>query len=125
METTAHETSRRAVLAAGAALATVAGPARSASPNDRLHREADAIKAMVDSYNADDATTPHQWTAWKERESAFIREVEALPATPANAPIKARAVSLIYDDGLEDLFEQDTTDSRPVLQIIRALEGRA
>ena len=117
-------TTPRDVFAGTVALAAM--PAAAATP-DALRRELLALetcRARLDSAAASGASIPTaEWEAWGTAEEALLERVEALPAVRANAAIKARAVSMIYHDGLDQMFE-DTTDARLCRQIVRALSER-
>jgi hypothetical protein len=115
-------TTRRAVFATTMALGALAALPATAAPD--LATELQLLRIAQDRLNQHTAANPAPdalWVEWEERHLSLMRRIEALPVTPANAPIKAKAVFDIIDGDLSALNEQNTTLERLLIQVIRAL----
>ncbi|MBN9146232.1 hypothetical protein J2X73_004472 [Novosphingobium sp. 1748] len=82
--------------------------------------ELDAVDALAQQVDTEGfpASETERWEQWSMR---VWREIEALPTTQENAPIKARAVLSIIGGDLEGLNDGQTTACRLIRQIVLAL----
>ncbi len=102
------------VVAVGATLPVLASTSATASP---YYAELDAIDAFTRALNAE-RHPESDWDRWEAWTNRVYREIEALPPTPENAKIKARAVWSITSGNMEDLNAGQSTCCRMVRQII-------
>lgn len=122
-------TTRRAVLGAMAlassagAVPLMAAPPTSASDGvaaNSYFAELDAYDAFSRRLNA----KPHaetDWDRWEEWGCRLHSEIEALPPTPGNARIKARAIWSIVAGDMEDLNRGQCMVDRMIRQIVTSL----
>ena len=115
---------RRSLLASGLAtvVAVGAAPAALAIPSapSPFFAELDAIdreSARLNAGSFDEAT----WDRWDEWSNRIYREIEALPPTPENAKIKARAIWSIIDGDMENVNTGQSAVARLVRQMISGL----
>lgn len=111
-----------------AAVIASALPAISAIAFD-LDAECTELNRISGALNlADDAV----YDAYFDRQKRFLDAVEALPQTPENNRIRARAVMHLYggdreltpmENLIESLLDQQTTDQRLICQILVSLTG--
>jgi len=117
--------SRRAFLAA----TVVAVPAITVGTNscvrtlDDLHREEAINLAWRTRLDGGPNSTDDDGDAGAAYDSAFLDKVDALPLTPENAAIRARAVARAWSGALDRMFSTETTDMRLVTQILKCLAG--
>lgn len=117
---------RRLLLTAALAAPVVAiAPAiASGTRASFYYAELDAIDALTARLEADPHTDA-EWDHWEQWTTRVWGEIEALPSTPENARIKARAVWSIINGDLEALNEGQSTVCRMVRQMVTSSAGRA
>lgn len=98
-----------------------ANPVPSADGVSPYLAELDAIDAFTRKLDAGDHPQA-EWDRWEEWTRRVYREIEALPCTPENARIKARAIWTITNGEVEDVVaESEATACRLARQVMTSL----
>lgn len=89
-----------------------------------IEQEFEVVRALAAAVNAGIPEDDPIYAMWEARESAVLGRIEALPATRANATIKAKAIALVYGDDLSAFAfpdHQRCASQRLTLQIFQGL----
>ncbi|SDD58604.1 hypothetical protein SAMN05444678_11687 [Sphingomonas sp. YR710] len=118
--------SRRSIIGGLAIAPLVAAAPASAELQSSLEQELDRLidwKGRLDMWNLDEAGADRL----SDAASAAYRQVEALPVSPGNVMVRAKALTLLFMSDPRDLHDMDdTTDNCLVKLMARdVLAGRA
>ena len=118
------ETSRRNLLGAIAGVPVAAAFGTIPLPAVAQHADLFAELDALDRETARIATSKHtdaEWDHWEAWTDRVWKQIEAMPPTPENTRLKARAVWSIVNGDVSDINEGQSTCCRLVRQVITGL----